>query len=284
MRIRSIRPEFWSSEDVAAMDWHTRLVFIGLWSYVDDNGVGRDDERLITAALFPMDMLPRESLASPREAFARVSGALQHLSGHGQITRYTVENRRYLHVTSWTTHQRIDHVAKGRYPLPTCGNAKSSRDPRETLASTPETLAPGEGEKGRRGEGVKDLTPATPSRSYTPEFELFWTSYPRRKNKTIAARAFKTATRTTDPGLITAAAARYASDPNLGDVNFIPYPATWLRAGGWNNGPCDPPPVMNGAAKPSTTDQRVNAAYEAGRQVLARAALSNNHQFEIGPA
>jgi hypothetical protein len=55
MRIRSIRPEFWTSEDVAAMDWNTRLVFIGLWSYVDDNGVGRDTERLITAALFPLD-------------------------------------------------------------------------------------------------------------------------------------------------------------------------------------------------------------------------------------
>ena len=41
MRIRSIKPEFWTSDDVAQHDWNTRLLFIGLWSYVDDNGVTR---------------------------------------------------------------------------------------------------------------------------------------------------------------------------------------------------------------------------------------------------
>ncbi len=54
MRIRTIKPEFWTSEDVASMDWETRLVFLGLWSYVDDNGVGRDNEKLIVADLFPL--------------------------------------------------------------------------------------------------------------------------------------------------------------------------------------------------------------------------------------
>ena len=63
MRIRSIRPEFWSSEDVASLDWDTRLIFTGLWCYVDDNGVGRDNEKLITADLFPLEEDPRETLA-----------------------------------------------------------------------------------------------------------------------------------------------------------------------------------------------------------------------------
>ena len=89
MRIRSIRPEFWTSEDVAAMDWHTRLVYIGLWSYVDDNGVGRDIERLITTDLFALD----DDLT---EASVRVHGALKHLNTHGQITRYSVDGRRFL--------------------------------------------------------------------------------------------------------------------------------------------------------------------------------------------
>lgn len=146
MRIRSIRPEFWSSEDVGAMDWHTRLVYIGLWSYVDDNGVGRDIERLITTALFPLD----EDLP---ECSRRVTGALHHLSTHRQIVRYEVEGKPYLHVVAWTTHQRIEKASKGRYPLPTCDNAILRESSRNATGALPEPSPLGEGEKGRRGEG-----------------------------------------------------------------------------------------------------------------------------------
>ena len=54
MRIRSIRPEFWTSEDITSLSWEQRLIYIGLWSYVDDNGVGRDNPKLIAADLFPL--------------------------------------------------------------------------------------------------------------------------------------------------------------------------------------------------------------------------------------
>ncbi len=151
MRIRSIRPEFWASEDVAAMSWDTRLIFIGLWSYVDDNGVGRDVERLIVAALFPLD----EDFP---EASRRVTGALRHLSDHGQITRYVVDGKAYLHITAWSKHQRIEKASKGRYPAPTCGNAEIREDSPTTPVPVPEMSPPGEGEKGRRGEGEKGTT------------------------------------------------------------------------------------------------------------------------------
>ena len=42
MRIRTIRPEFYQSESVGSMTWKTRLIFINLWSYVEDNGVNLD--------------------------------------------------------------------------------------------------------------------------------------------------------------------------------------------------------------------------------------------------
>ena len=115
MRIRSIRPEFWRSDDVAAMDWHTRLIFIGLWSYVDDNGVGRDEERIIAADLFALD----EPFS---ESSLRVHGALKALSEGGQIVRYHVAGKPYLHIVQWTKHQKINRASEGRYPLPTSGN------------------------------------------------------------------------------------------------------------------------------------------------------------------
>ena len=118
MRIRSIRTEFWSSEDIAEMDWHTRLVYIGLWSYVDDNGVGRDNERLIVAELFPLD-------ASLSESSLRVHGALMYLQEHGHITRYTVEGKPFLHISTFHQHQRINRPPASRYPLATSPNAET---------------------------------------------------------------------------------------------------------------------------------------------------------------
>ncbi len=108
-RIRTVKPEFWTSEDIAALSLPTRLVFIGLWGYVDDNGVGVANERLITSALFPMDD-HRESLANVREA-------LDALSNGGQIVRYEVDGRQLLAVTKWE-HQKIDHPGKERLPRP----------------------------------------------------------------------------------------------------------------------------------------------------------------------
>ena len=160
MRIRSIRPEFWASEDVAAMDWHTRLVYIGLWSYVDDNGVGRDLVPLIVADLFPLDVSIPGGLP---EASRRVTDALAHLSEHGQITRYRVDGKPYLHIVAWGKHQRIEKRSTGRYPLPTTANAEAPEPLPEPSPTTPGAVREGsplgEGEKGRRGEGEKAALP-----------------------------------------------------------------------------------------------------------------------------
>ena len=151
MRIRSIKPEFWRSEDISSLRVEDRLLFIGLWSYVDDNGVGVDRDALVAADLFADD-LSRD----PRETLARVSDGLHRLSEAGRIIRYTVDSKHFIAIHNWGKHQRIDKPNKARYPEPTCENAEI----RETLARPsrefPETLAPGTGEQGNRGT---DKTP-----------------------------------------------------------------------------------------------------------------------------
>jgi hypothetical protein len=272
MRIRSIRPEFWTSEDVAGMDWYTRLVYVGLWSYVDDNGVGRDVEALIVAALFPLD-------GDIPESSRRVTGALRHLSTHGQITRYRVDGKAYLHVNQWLTHQRIEKKSLGRYPLPTSENAEIQEPSPTTPGVLPEPSTPGEGEKGRRGEGEKskDLAAEPPSENrprYSEEFEEFWSYYPRSVGKIAAgkswARAIKQATKTE----IIEGARQYGQDPNLpDDEQFIPHPAKWLNDGRWADGPL--PPRYNPAMKPSTTDARVAAAQSLKRPEYGQGSTRN---------
>ncbi|MBS4102748.1 hypothetical protein [Tsukamurella paurometabola] len=145
MRIRSIKPDFWRSDDIAALAIPDRLLFIGLWSYVDDNGVGRDRPVHITADLFAED-LSRDS----RETLARITDGLANLERAGLIERYQVDGEAYLHVRTWKLHQRVDRPGRSRYPLPGAPNleflATPSRESREGVA-------PGGGEEGSRGAG-----------------------------------------------------------------------------------------------------------------------------------
>lgn len=152
MRIRSIKPEFWRSPDISCLEIEDRLLFIGLWSYVDDNGVGEDRESMIAADLFADD-LSRD----PRETFARVSRGLSKLSEAGRIVRYEADGRHFLAIENWGKHQRIDKPAKPRFPGPT----RDSRDSRESAARLREILAPGTGEQGNREQGNRGAEGAT---------------------------------------------------------------------------------------------------------------------------
>ncbi len=246
MRIRSIRPEFWSSEDIAALNWDARLVFIGLWSYVDDNGVGRDIDRLIVADLFPLD----EDFS---EASRRVHGALKLLADGGQITRYTVDGKPYLHITAFARHQVINRASKGRYPLPTSENAETRPVLSEHSVSTHPTPVAGEGEKGRRGEvntcPAADAEPDEPGQPDEPDepgdgFAEFYAAYPRKEARRKAEQAWRAALKRADRDTIMAGLARF---PFQGDRQFVPLPASWLNADRWADQP--PDPVAVGASR-----------------------------------
>ena len=274
MRIRSIRPEFWRSDDITALDRDDRLLFIGLWSYVDDNGVGLDKLADITADLFAGD-LERD----PPETFARVSRGLARLSEGLLITRYEVAGRGYLHITNWHKHQRIDKPGKQRYPLPTSEDAVI----RETLARVSrdfrEPSTPGEGEKGRRGEGEKETcSPAPPSsetelavvdsNDYPDTFEEFWHEYPRKAGKRKALAAWKRAIRRVGNDTLIRGAIRYAQDPNRID-QYTKYAEGWLNADGWLD---EPLPGRNQLATngASRADQKVQGWLDIGARLTSR--------------
>ena len=71
-------------------------------------------------------------------------------------------------------------------------------------------------------------------------FGTFWELYPKKMDKSAARKAWEKATRETNPLVIIGGADRLANDPNLPPRQFIPYPASWLNAGGWSNEPYAP--------------------------------------------
>lgn len=238
MRIRSIKPEFWRSSAISKLPIEDRLLFIGLWSYVDDNGVGIDKLSLITADLFADDLETHS-----RDTFARVSRGLVRLSEAGRISRYTVENTDYLCISNWSEHQRIDRPGKPRYPHVSGENVVI----REGVASLPVNVSPGAGEQGNRG--TVTYVQDKPAPDYDSEFAAWWVMYPRKQAKAPALKAFKTARKKVDLKTLMEGVQAYALLSIGQDKTMIKLPAGWLNDERWGD-----EQIVN-ATKRTVTDQ-----------------------------
>jgi hypothetical protein len=104
-RIRTVKPEFWSSEQVMSVSPLARLLFIGLWNFCDDAGRHPYTPRTLKALIFASDDITT----------AEVGRMLEELATAGLLEVYSVGAREFLEVTGWH-HQRIDHPQKPRYP------------------------------------------------------------------------------------------------------------------------------------------------------------------------
>lgn len=111
-RIRTIKPDFFTSLTIADLSLTARLTFIGLWTHVDDAGRCVDDPRLIKAAVWPLDDLTASD----------VELDLKALSESSLITRYTLNRKRYIAVTGWDEHQRINRPTPSKLPAPEQGD------------------------------------------------------------------------------------------------------------------------------------------------------------------
>ena len=90
-RIRSIKPDFFSSEVVSDMPLRARLTWVGLWTQCDDHGRTKDNARLIKAAVWPLD----------NTSLSDIEEDLVTLADHGRIVRYVVAGKGFLAVVNW---------------------------------------------------------------------------------------------------------------------------------------------------------------------------------------
>lgn len=115
-RIRTIKPSVFSSLTVSNWPVPVRWTFAGLWTYVDDEGRGIYEPRLIKAELYPLDdrMTPN-----------RVRDHLNIIQQTGPLCRYSHNGIDYFHITSWREHQRINRPTESK--LPACPTHENRR-------------------------------------------------------------------------------------------------------------------------------------------------------------
>jgi len=243
VRIRSIKPEFWRSDDIASLSWDNRLLFVGLWSYVDDNGVGVDKLSSIAADLFASDL---ES--NPPETFARVSRGLEQLAAAGRIVRYSVESRPYLEVVNWDRHQRIDRPNKPRFPRSDADAAEI----RDTLARVAAKEASGTGEQGNRGTGEQGNSSPAPA-VLDSKFVEAWSHWPKKVERKDALEQFKKATKRIDVEELVAAIIRFGDAyAATRDKQFVPALGVWLKRDRWTD---DLPVAPSQSGRPSAAQK-----------------------------
>jgi hypothetical protein len=111
-RIRTIKPEFWTDEKVVALPALARLLFIGMWNFVDDEGRAE-----FSPLRLKMQILPADD--------ADISELIGAIRREGLIEVYVVEDKEYFQVKGFDKHQKIDARRKSKYPpAPICAELR----------------------------------------------------------------------------------------------------------------------------------------------------------------
>ncbi|NKW00443.1 hypothetical protein GS922_03290 [Rhodococcus hoagii] len=149
-RIRAIKPEFWSSPQLPSDPW-SRLLYIAMWNWADDNGIGTAGVREMLGFAFPND-----DHIGPAD-IRRMYGGIRRDFG---VMFYTVGGRPYYSIPSWREHQKFDNRAKGRNPGPELAETWLYQDEQDDTAGTavvpPQVrrdVVVGTGEPGNRVTG-----------------------------------------------------------------------------------------------------------------------------------
>jgi len=159
-RIRTIKPDAFTSESLSSVSVLARWMFAGLWTYFDDQGKGRADTRLIKAALFPLD---------DGTTTDNIECALTELIDAGCVHTFMSGGKSYLHAPEFLRHQRINRPTESVLPVCSCQIQRPDNGTHDTLTEErviehPHVLPEGKG-KGRGsgiGGGSADAPPPPP--------------------------------------------------------------------------------------------------------------------------
>ncbi len=231
MRARNIKPGFFKNDDLAECSAMARLLFIGLWCMADRDGRMELRPKRIKAEIFPYDNCKIEAL-------------LEELRKYGFIVAYKFEGQNYLEIPTFTTHQNC-HIKEAASTIPapcesdTCTVVVGPLT--ESLLLNPESPLLNPESPLLNPESPLLKPPYAQSgakRSKNGNFELFWKAYPKKKSKGQAEKAFDKIN--PDEQLLASMIAmieraKKSEDWLKAGGQYIPHPATWLNAKGWED-------------------------------------------------
>ena len=215
-RIRTVKPEFFTSEDIVALEPLTRLLYIAVWCEADKEG------RLVWKPLtFKLRYFPADSCDIQDMCQALVDAQLVVLYGNG-----------YAYIPSFKAHQHINpRETASQLPEP---DASTTRQPRVGTRQDRDSDAQG-GREGKGKEGDKRVA----SRDEAPAgFAAFWQAWPvtdRKQAKGKCLDAWKKASAERDAAVILAhvESLKVSTGWQKNGGEFIPAPLVYLNQRRW---------------------------------------------------
>ena len=219
---RIIKESLCDSEKIASLsDFEFRL-WVGLITQADDAGRGDARPAIIKGRVFPF----RERLS-----IKDIDAALQELAAKGCVSLYTVDGRPYFLCPGWVKHQRI-RDCKPKFPEPPENtvlpqSAASRGNLRQVAAIC--------GESRQSAALIQSESESKSNPNCASAFDVFWQAYPRKTGKAAARKAFDKAKPPLDVVLNAIEAQKHSAQWQRDNGQYIPYPATWLNQGRWED-------------------------------------------------
>ncbi|GAA0285869.1 hypothetical protein GCM10010302_25190 [Streptomyces polychromogenes] len=229
-RIRTIKPEAFASESLAAVSLTAERTFFGLLTQADDHGRFRDQPAVLAGLLWSL---------RPDHGPVGVEDDLDQLATQELVCRYAGEDgKRYLHIVSWHLHQKINRPSGVRHP------ACARHDEAGVVLGSP--------------HGVRQGTPVPPQRGLTEASEHGPEGTVNRKN--AGRNGFNEASVTTH-GAPREPAAR-APGPDLGPRN--------VDLGSLPSGSASAPVPEHASAQELIAEYAAACTHRPPRDVLGR--------------
>jgi len=166
-RIRSIKPDFFTDEDLAELPFYVRLFYAGLWTEADRSGRLEDRPKQLKVKIMPYDKVDVEDIL-------KTLATTKTTSGKPFIVRYESDGVKYIQILSWERHQKPHPTEKASIiPPPNLNNIQEHvNEPLDTRSITQ-----GKEGKGREGKG-REVLYVDWEQSTSNTWNSFCDSYP----------------------------------------------------------------------------------------------------------
>lgn len=210
---RIIKETICTSEEIDALSAEQEVFFYRLMVNCDDYGLCDARPKIIASKCYPLKSFDIKKIQANVDALVKV----------GLVIAYEVDGKPYLAIAKWAEHQQI-RAKRAKFPLP---NDPSAIICNQAIANVP----------------VIQSNPIQSTQSNdcivgSDGFDEFWTVYPKKKSKGDAEKAWKKIKPSAE------LVEKIVSKVNLlksteqwskDGGKFIPYPASWLNAMGWED-------------------------------------------------
>lgn len=237
-RERTLKAKFFRSQSIGELPFDGRLLFQCMWCHADRNGTLKYSPKLLKADAFPFDDITCDDVCNLVERMVE-----QHL-----VYMYTVDGVEYVKIVGFKKYQKPHPKEPQMWPfIDDSGNIVHQQE-LEQVEPVKKPAKPRQKPGSAVSNSALPSFPSSPSLPCSPTlrkeapnggagFDAFWALYPKKVSKGAAEKAWGKLHPPVEQVLSALDWQRKQPSWVKDNGQFIPNPATYLNAKGWEDEP-----------------------------------------------